>query len=40
MFGDISCRKTGMYRLQFNLFNYERYVVFDATARPAILTRL
>lgn len=24
VFGDISCRKIGMYRLQFNLFNYER----------------
>lgn len=24
VFGDISCRRTGTYRLQFNLFNYER----------------
>ena len=25
VFGDISCRRTGTYRLQFNLFNYEKY---------------
>lgn len=26
VFGDISCRKTGTYRLQFNLFDQEKLV--------------